>query len=478
MSNVAASRPFNLLRWFSIVSFVVIAVVSVVLGIVASRFFVSETIKRDATLTAQFVQAIADAEVRHVDEARQVDIGRGLAMGQFLDYRVGPESLGISAETLDRVRTEFYDHIIHLPDALLATVFAPDGMVVWSTNHELIGVHTGKNADLAKVLSSKEMVANGHIQRAGVEERAERQFLRPPENLYIENYIPLLDRDGNLASVIEVYKEPKGLIATLEKGYTLIWGGAALGGLAVYLSLFWIAKRAATQIRSQQKQLIENEALVVIGEMSSAVAHGLRNPLAAIRSSAELALDADGAPIDKNLKDIVNQVDRLSRWVREMLLFARPISDEREEMDLNVIVDEVLRAFDQQIQRAAIEVEWEPSPVVPVVGHGALVTQALNSIVANAIEAMPKGGRLKVSLEPDEISDGVVLTISDTGPGMSDAQLALACKPFHTTKRTGLGVGLALVKRIIERFGGSIRLASREKLGTDVHLTFKVADRG
>lgn len=477
MKQGFASRPFNLLRWFSIVSFVVIAAVTTALGVVASRFFVAETIQRDAILTAQFIQAIAEAEVRHIDEARRIDNSLGLTMGQFLDYRIAPGELGISLKTLDSVRTEFFDHIAHLPDALLATVFAPDGLVVWSTNSTLIGKQTDHNVDLAESIRLKTMVARGHVQRTG-SDRSERQFLREPKNLYIENYIPLFDREGNIASVIEVYKEPESLIRTLEKGYRLIWGGAVLAGLVVYLSLFWIAFRAAQQIRSQQQQLVENETLVVVGEMSSAVAHGLRNPLAAIRSSAELAQDADGASIEKNLRDIINQVDRLSRWVREMLLFARPLSDEREAMDLSAIVDEVLRGFEQQIRQAAIEVDWTPAPVAPVIGHSALVTQALNSVISNAVEAMPKGGRLRLSVTPEQGTKAVVVTVSDTGAGMTEAQLALACKPFHTTKRTGLGVGLALVKRIMERFGGSLQLASQVNQGTDVRLTFKLAGQG
>lgn len=474
MSQGLASRPFNLLRWFSIVTFVVIAAVSSVLAVVASRFFVAETIQRDALLTAQFIRTIADAEVRHVDEARHVDSNLGLTMGQFLDFRVTPGELGISHDTLDRVRSEFYDHIARLPDALLVTVFAPDGLVVWSTNPTLVGKPSDHNADLTEAMRSKAMVARGHAQRTGTD-ASERQFVRAPNNLYIENYVPLFDRDGNIVAVIEVYKEPISLILTLEKGYRLIWGGAVLAGLVVYLSLFWIAYRAAEQIRSQQKQLIENETLVVVGEMSSAVAHGLRNPLAAIRSSAELAQDADGAPIEKNLRDIINQVDRLSRWVREMLLFARPLSDDREEMDLSVTVDEVLHGFEQQIRHAAIEVDWTPTRVPPVIGHSALVTQALNSVISNAVEAMPKGGRLSLSVSPLQQTNAVVVTVSDTGGGMTEAQLALACKPFHTTKRTGLGVGLALVKRIMERFGGSIHLASRVNQGTEVRLTFKLA---
>ncbi len=472
MSRPSILKPFNLLRWFSVVSMVVIAGVSVVIAIVVSHYFVSKTIERDALLTAQFIQTLAEAEVRHAD------LGRGLTMGQFLDDRVAPDSLGVPRDELDRVRAEFYDHIRYLPDALLATVFAPDGMIVWSTNAALIGVRIVGNEDLDETVRSREMVARGHIKMPGAE-RTEQQFVRQPQDMYIENYIPLLDGQGKLVSVVEVYKEPAGLIATLREGYLLVWLVTVFGSVAIYLSLFWIVRRAAMLLKTQQQTIVENETLVALGEMSSAVAHGLRNPLAAIRSSAELALDADPAAVQKSIGQIISQVDRLSRWVRELLLFARPMSDEREEVDLSGVTSDVLRAFDQQIRQAGIQVDFAPTaPLPPVTGHVALVTQALNSIFANAIEAMPKGGRLGVSIGPDPQGEGLMLTVSDTGAGMSETQLELAFKPFHTTKRSGLGVGLPLVKRIMERFGGAIRIESREKQGTNIYLSFRFADRG
>ncbi len=462
------TKPFNLLRWFSIVSLVVIAAISVVVGMVVSRFVVEETVQRDAMLSAQFIQNIAEAEVRHAA------LGPGITIGQFLDYREDGDRLGVSEDHLVRVRNEFFDHIRTLPDVLLAKVFAPDRVVVWATNPTLIGKAGLQNAELEEAFRSRVMVARGYAKTVG--ETSEQYFLRPPQGLYIENYIPLFSPEGEVAAVVEIYKEPAELMSTMQRAYVLLWTATLLGAAVIYLALFWIVRRAARQLKEQQRLLIENETLVALGEMSSAVAHGLRNPLATIRSSAELALDGDAVPARKNISDIISQVDRLSRWVRELLLYSRPISDEREGVDLNRAVAEVLAAFEQQIERARIEVEWTPVPNAPrVIGHGPLMTQVLNSVVSNAIEAMSKGGRLTVSLAPNLGAGRVVLTISDSGTGMTEQQLAMAFRPFHTTKRTGLGVGLALVKRIMERFDGGVQLDSREQAGTQVRLTFSVA---
>ncbi|NMG00387.1 ATP-binding protein [Aromatoleum toluolicum] len=465
-------KPFNLRRWFSIVSLLVTGGAAIVSGAILSNFFVSEAIKRDAMLTTQFIQSIADIELRH---------GRfgvvQLTLGGILDPRVSAAELNVEEENLARARQEFFDHLRLMPEALLATVFAPDGFVIWSSNATLIGKSFPDNRDLAEVIERKEGIAGGHL-KSSVGGKIEQQFVRYPEDIYIENYVPLLNRDGSVTSVVEIYKEPRDLIYSLKRGYLLIWLAALLSGAAIYVCLHWIIIRAARQIDAQQREIVENKTLVALGEMSSAVAHGLRNPLASIRSSAEVALEVGDPATAKNLTDIVTQVDRLSKWVRELLQFSKPLSEEREAVKIDMALDNALSTYDVQIRRAGIEVDWTPekAPDVEVHANGSLLEQVLNSVFSNAIEAMPRGGRLGIAVEPPA-RNRVTVKISDTGCGMSAKQLEMAFKPFHTTKRGGLGVGLVLVKRIMERFGGAVVLDSREQAGTTVSLTFKVAEQ-
>jgi signal transduction histidine kinase len=100
------------------------------------------------------------------------------------------------------------------------------------------------------------------------------------------------------------------------------------------------------------------------------------------------------------------------------------------------------------------------------------LTQILNSLLANAVEAMDNGGTLTITLGPTD-SHGFCVELKDTGKGMTEEQRSMAFRPFFTTKQGGLGVGLVLVKRIMERFGGSVTLDSREGDGTSVRLSFK-----
>lgn len=461
---------FNLLRWFSLGSFLIIAGVALGLGYISTRFVVEESVERDSMLTAQFIQAIGDAEIRHAG------ITTTRTMGEMLDPRQENAYPDVSPESRASSRIEFLDHVEHLPDILLATVYALDRTVVWSTNPELIGVRIENDEELDESFEMKEPVSTSYHEID--EERPETRLLREPQYLFIENYIPMFNADkSKVIAMVEIYKEPVDLVERIQRGFKAIWLATVLGGAAIYLALFWIVRRAAMLLQSQQKQLINNETFAALGEMSSAVAHSLRNPLANIRSSAELAQEIASQSAQKNIGDIINQVDRMSRWVRELLVSLRPMNDDYETVDLVMALDDTLSAFDALIKRSGVEVRFTPQSCPPIVSQQVLLTQILNSLFANALEAMPKGGVLSIDIASPQPGH-VRMTLSDTGKGMTQQQQQMAFKPFFTTKQGGLGVGLALVKRIMERFEGSVELTSQEQEGTRVCLNFKVATGG
>ena len=461
---------FNLLRWFSLASFFIIAAVALGLGYISTRFVVTESVERDSLLTAQFVQSIGEAEIRHAG------INPQRTMGEMLDPREDSHYPDVDPAAHNAARSEFLDHVEHLPDSLLATVYALDRTVIWSTNPELIGVRFEDDDELDESFEMKVPVSSSYHQID--EEKPEQQLSREPKYLFIENYIPMFNADqSKVVAMVEIYKEPADLVERIDRGFASIWAATILGGAAIYLGLFWIVRRASSLLQSQQQQLISNETFVALGEMSSAVAHSLRNPLATIRSSAELAQEVASQGAQRNIGDIISQVDRMSRWVRELLVSLRPMSDDGEAVDLLPAVEDTLGAFDALIRRNGVEVRFTPQHCSPVVSQKVLLTQILNSLFANALEAMPKGGVLTVDIETPHAGQ-VRLTLGDTGKGMSAQQLQLVFKPFFTTKQGGLGVGLALVKRIMERFQGSVVLTSREQEGTRVSLNFKVASGG
>jgi signal transduction histidine kinase len=397
-------------------------------------------------------------------------------MGELLNPRLDEQHLQVSPALAESTRVEFLDHVEHLPDILLANAYARDRTIVWSTNPELIGKRIEADGDLNRAFRSRKAVSASYHKAE--DDREEQKFLREPKYLFIENYIPLFDSQGEqVMAMVEIYKEPQDLVRRIQRGYVLIWASTLVGGALIYFGLFWIVRRAAHMLQQQQDRLVASETYVALGEMSSAVAHSLRNPLANIRSSAELAEGIASPLAQKNINDIITQVDRMSRWVRELLVSLRPTSDSAEAVDLVAAIEDTHLAFAQQIERNGVRFSFEGPKAQWVASQPLQLTQILNSLFSNALEAMPKGGVLHAQVCALD-GQRAQLLLSDTGKGMSQQQERMVFKPFYTTKQGGLGVGLALVKRIMERFGGSVSLSSREEEGTRVSLTFNIAAGG
>jgi len=465
--SIAPTNPPNLLRWFSIISFVLISTIAIGLGSVSTRFLVIESLERDALLSAQFIQTIALGEIRHHKLA-------GMRMGEVLTTTQFVMSDEMS-QNRQRARTEFLDHLAHLPDSLLINIYSPLRTVMWSTNPKLIGQKYLNDQALEAAFNSKDRISTKYSHAD--ERRPEQQFLLDPKMFFIESYIPLLDDLGNTLAVVEIYKEPADLSERLNRGHWVIWLSTAGGGLLLYFGLYWIVRRASIQLASQEAQLVANKTHMGLVEMSTAVAHSLRNPLACIRSSAELASEMECQPARKNIDDIVSQVDRMSQWVHELLLCLRPIRGEAELVEPMMVLQATLADFDAQLAQSRIQVEFKDEPTLRIISNPLLLSQILNSVIANAIEAMHGGGKLTIEANMDKTHQWLHLIIGDTGNGASRQQEMMAFKTFYTTKQGKLGIGMIMVKQLMESFGGDASLTHHEQHGTSVRLSFRVMER-
>lgn len=464
----APLRPFRLLRWFSVVSFAAITAFSALSGIVVSRFVADTVLDRDAQLTAGFIQATAEAEARHhgldsMFSAGRLDDGAGMS-----DPAEGPSTRNA------RVHAEFYAHLARLPDVVLAVAYAPDGRVLWSNRSELVDAHLTDNDSLRTAVREKRAVTRS-FSATSVSAQRRHAFLDASEPYFVETYVPLLDGEGRVAAVVEIYKEPRSLHDAIVSGRALVWTSTLAGAVFLYLALYWLVRRAERVMREQQRRIVETENLVLVGEMTAAVAHGIRNPLAAMRSSAELAFDSQGTYLRKNLGDIIVQIDRLGRWVSDMVVLSTSLNSlSRESVDLREVLAESCRTFAEQCERVGIRIEHRTGgegELPLVAGNRTIILHVLHSVLSNAVEAMPRGGVLSTACDALDGGRKVRLSVEDSGPGMSAEQLRLL-EPLHSTKRNGLGVGLSLSRRIMYRLGGRLALITGSGRGLRVELLF------
>ncbi len=232
-------------------------------------------------------------------------------------------------------------------------------------------------------------------------------------------------------------------------------------------------------LRQSRTRLIQSEKLASIGEMSAAVAHGLRNPLASLRAAAQVVRHHPGSPSSaEHLDAIIEEVDRLDRRITHLLSFSRPAPFQRSSESVPRLVQEAVPTFAELLKERGVELRLELPPDLPLVQVDPVqIEQALIEVISNAIDAMPQGGRLGIRASTDGTSETggfVVIDIADTGTGIPENVLPSVCEPFFTTRAEGTGLGLAIAKRYIDQNGGRLDIQSRPG-STTVSLWLPIA---
>jgi two-component system sensor histidine kinase HydH len=213
-----------------------------------------------------------------------------------------------------------------------------------------------------------------------------------------------------------------------------------------------------------------------VGVFASAVAHGIRNPLAIIRSSAELARDdEDEAARRETLTDILKETDRLDSWVRDLLMSARGEVTATGAVDVNALLQESARSFAATAEQRRVRLSLQARAVPPARGEAGPLGRAIDNIVANAIEAMSEGGILVIESAATRSGNAVEIRVVDSGKGMSPDTVRKVARPFFSTKPSGTGLGLALARRIVASYSGTLTLDTIEGHGTTVTIRLPAA---
>lgn len=283
-----------------------------------------------------------------------------------------------------------------------------------------------------------------------------------------------LNYKGQLVGAVEVLnkKDRKGFDEKDQEMLTILGNqiAMALENAKLYTRLKQKFAITTEELKVAQAKLIRSERLAALGRLSQGVAHEVRNPVTSIGGFAHL-VQKKLAPDDPNqeyLKIIRAETQKLERMVKDIEWFTNLREAVLRPTNILVTAEKALSSILEALQARSIELERAFSDVPEIPADDELLELALEHVLTNAIEAMPGGGslRLAISAEPK----GVLISIKDTGKGITLEDLPNVFDPFFTSKTQGSGLGLTTVNRIISDHNGEIKISSEPGKGTEVKI--------
>jgi signal transduction histidine kinase len=432
-------------RLFTLLSFLLIALLVASTGLVLTNFFRQAIIDREGIIIRDFAQSIAAREVAFGD----------------LEHFTG-------AKAQEHFQRGFAV-LAALSDVVRVKVFNRWNELVWSDEPSLIGVQAVRGRAVQRAFEGEHTVvfyASGH--------RGPHDDL--PDLPLVEFYVPILvaSADGGppiIAGALAMYRSAEKLNATLERGVYLVWGVTAVGGLTLYIALFALfrsvyrrqreAESRLSQLTHEHERLVQLEKLSAIGRMMGEIAHQINNPLVGVMNLAQLAEREQGNPerTRELLADIRRAGDHCRTFVQRMLAYTKIARFECQDTELQALVAETVQLFREAAGDHHVTVEAPEQPVRMCVDP-TLIRHALFNLLTNAAQVNPPDGRIVLRLAPDRSGSpgrrGWSLSVIDEGTGIAEENRDQLFTPFFTTRPGGTGLGLSVCEHIAVQHGGQM----------------------
>jgi two-component system, NtrC family, sensor histidine kinase HydH len=247
------------------------------------------------------------------------------------------------------------------------------------------------------------------------------------------------------------------------------------------------AQIAAEQLAEANRHLREAEAtvrrterLAALGQLSAGLAHEIRNPLSTIKTSAEMlhkSVDADSAVSRELAGFISSEVDRTNALVTRFLDFARPLVLHLEQTEVTEVIDEAAAEVEKHTPPLDVSIYKNYSPdIPPFLLDRQLMERVLYNLLLNAAQASPPRG--SVTVKTRQLGDTVEISVIDRGAGIAAKDRESIFNPFFTTKSNGVGLGLAIVSKIVDEHGGQITVESEPGSGSVFRVCLPVRENG
>jgi len=306
-------------------------------------------------------------------------------------------------------------------------------------------------------------------------ETASTELYKAPDGNFLKaGYAPLKSRGEEIRAVVCV-EASAGFLAGLNelRKILLLATVISIAGIILFMSL---AIKATTSLLQARESLMRSETLASMGRMAAGIAHEIRNPLFIIRSSAETLKNENPELSERIDEYIIEEVDRLNDVLSDYLLFARDESAVKRPMDLVKTLSRSVRLIREDAENRGVEIKMDISIAeAPFTGEEKRLQQAFLNILLNSLQAIDGRGTIWVRMKRN--GGRYTIEFEDNGRGIGADEMKKIFEPFYTTKPDGSGLGLSIVKAIVESHGAAIEISSKDGKGTKVTLRFPLTGK-
>ena len=303
-------------------------------------------------------------------------------------------------------------------------------------------------------------------------------ILKEKFNLHSLVVIPLLVKERALGAIAADFVEPSKNITKEALESVMVYAQQA--GLAIHNAFMYQELKAfslqmeekihktTADLRKTEAQLVRSDKLAALGQLAAGVAHEIRNPLTSINILIHSLTEnyPAGSSNREDFKVIAEEINRINEIVDQFLRFAKPAPPLLAKAEVLSIFEETLQLLRPQIEKQQILVQKDFQPLPSILMDREQMKQAILNLLLNAVQAMPKGGRLALKGRVPEGNRWVQLSIQDSGVGIPGEDIDKLFNPFFSTREGGVGLGLSITHRIIDQHDGKIEVESAPGKGT------------
>jgi signal transduction histidine kinase len=462
-------KPFRLVKYFAFAGLIVIFLVTIILTVLNTHWVKS-------------MQRKKSEDYAHV-------LIENLNHQVFLQFVIPVVMMSGKIQLSKREQFERMDSVVrstmHSFDVETVNIYSMDNQISYSFDQEMIGRENYGGTGYMQARNGKwnsRLVQRGNFLQI---------LIGSPKEIKLITFAPLRQESkvgqisGRVLGVVEIVQDLSEDYKTIFKIQILVIITCTVLMGALFVVLVFVVKRGESIIQRRamerlrlKERLARAEKLSSLGEMAAGISHEIRNPLGIIRSSAEL-LKKKAAKVDptNTIPDIiVEESSRLNSIITDFINYAKPRSPNIAPCRVEEVIEKNITFLEAQMNKQGYIIEKRYQNSLPqIMADSNMLYQSFLNILINAMQAMPNGGRILVELS----SNDHLLTVhfDDEGKGIPPENLEKIWDPFFTTKDMGTGLGLGIVKNIIESHGGSIQIVNRPVRGARVTIELPVKQK-